>query len=530
MNDLIGKTIKEKYVIRHSLGDGGHGEVWLADDKTLQRQVAVKRLRSPDSSPQIDARFKQEAIIMATLNHPNIIPIFDMFEDDGRFYLVMEYCAAGSLKTFLYENGALPLEETVELGKSVARALQVMHGKGIIHRDVKPGNILLSQNGEGLTIKLTDFGIAHHSRGNQQLTQTGDVMGTPLYLAPEQITGRAVNKTDVYALGALLYGLLAGRHYLDLNGDSFENRRCILEETPLSVRDVRSDVPVWLDELIIGALSKTAGKRPSATQFYNRLQSQGASDYPSAPTPKIQDAPAAMALHRPWLQKGLIAAITWIVVAAAMILGYRAYKSGQPPLPPVAVPYQTAVTEEVLTTTVRSEYGAVNLRSAPALSAEVVGQLADGTAVTLQAHDESGDWFYLLSGEMAGWMYGDYLLPADGWEALPIAAPPAEPEQVVAVEEEIVEETAVQRTDTKPEPTPIPPEEEAVLLYVTDTAPAIGLRLRSGPSQDDPILAVLADETAVNLLTFSDDGDWAQVDALDETGWVYAAYLSDIAP
>ncbi len=416
VNDLIGKTLNKRYHIQKLLGDGGHGEVFLGQDQELQRLVALKRLRAPDSSAQLNARFRQEAHIMAKLAHPNIVPIFDVFEDEGRLYLVMEYSETGSLKDFLARHSALSLEEIIELGKSVARALQAAHDQSIIHRDVKPGNVLLKRNGEGYTIQLTDFSIAHQPHNDTQLTQTGDVLGTPLYLAPEQITSRAVTKTDIYALAVMLYLLLTGHHYLDLSGDEFDKRRRIIQEMPRPLIEVRPDVPEWLNALIMQALAKNPAERPSVAQFYTRLHTQGTADRLSPQTPKIQDISPAMQPRPLWLQKGLIAVTTWAVVALVLVLAYR-YQSGASPLAPV-VPYTPTEAAPVITTTVQSVSGVVNVRSAPDLAAAVVGQLADGTAVTLQAQDESGSWFYLTDGQLAGWMYADYLAPLTGEVAL----------------------------------------------------------------------------------------------------------------
>jgi serine/threonine protein kinase len=173
------QPLQERYQIRQTLGAGGYGEVFLAHDQQLERLVAVKRLRSPYFSPQINARFQQEALIMARIKHPHILAIYDVFESDGRLCLVMEYSETGSLKKFLEGNGRLTVTETVELGKSLASGLDAAHRQGIIHRDVKPGNVLLLPAGDGLLAKLADFGIAHSPNRDEELTQTGDLLGTP---------------------------------------------------------------------------------------------------------------------------------------------------------------------------------------------------------------------------------------------------------------------------------------------------------------------------------------------------------------
>ncbi|MEM7347558.1 MAG: serine/threonine-protein kinase, partial [Chloroflexota bacterium] len=246
MHKIIGKTLQERYQITREVGHGGYGTVFLAEDQQLQRQVAIKRLHQGLTQ----ARFRREALAMASLKHPHIIEIYDVFQEGDSLYQVMEYAEAGSLEALLSQTGyrqGMPVDEAVEIGKSLASALKDMHQRHIIHRDLKPSNVLLGNTKDGWVIKLADFGVAHLPLNGKSLTHTGDILGTLPYLAPEQIKGSSAQpKSDVYALGILLYRLLTNSHYLILDSDSHENRRRILEETARPVSEIRSDVPIWL--------------------------------------------------------------------------------------------------------------------------------------------------------------------------------------------------------------------------------------------------------------------------------------------
>jgi serine/threonine protein kinase len=205
-----------RYLLRSRLGGGAMGAVWLARDELLGRDVAVKQVLIPvGSDPEATAGHREAAMregrIAARLTHPHAVSVYDMVDDGGTPWLVMEYLPSRSLATVLAERGTLPVQQVAQIGAQVADALVATHAAGVVHRDVKPGNILLGEGprSDGL-VKITDFGISR-ARGDVSLTQTGVVKGTPAYLAPEVARGQEPNEaSDVFSLGATIYACLEG--------------------------------------------------------------------------------------------------------------------------------------------------------------------------------------------------------------------------------------------------------------------------------------------------------------------------------
>lgn len=214
MNSIIGQSLG-RYEIRERLGEGGMAVVYIAHDTRLERDVAVKVIRTEkltlETIGKALKRFEREAKALAKLTHPNIVPITDYGEHDGKPYLVMPYLPGGTLKQRL-KGKPMPWEDSVRLLIPIARALHYAHQQGIIHRDVKPSNILITQSGEPM---LTDFGIAKFLLDTEEtadLTGTGMGVGTPEYMSPEQFQGKGVDaRTDVYSLGVVLYEMITGR-------------------------------------------------------------------------------------------------------------------------------------------------------------------------------------------------------------------------------------------------------------------------------------------------------------------------------
>ncbi|GLZ43795.1 serine/threonine-protein kinase [Actinokineospora sp. NBRC 105648] len=203
------RLVSGRYRLIEPLGAGGMGEVWQAYDERLHRTVAVKLVRTPVGplAEEVTRQALREARIAARLQHPHAITVYDVAEDDGQPYLVMEYLPSTNLSAVLVERGTLPVEEAARVGADVAAALAAAHEAGIVHRDVKPGNILLGRDGP---VKITDFGISRLVE-DTTLTATGAVRGTPAYLAPEVARGeRATFAADVFSLGATLYTAVEG--------------------------------------------------------------------------------------------------------------------------------------------------------------------------------------------------------------------------------------------------------------------------------------------------------------------------------
>ena len=214
-----GRVLGNRYELVEPLARGGMATVWIADDPVLSRRVAVKVLRADLAADDATrTRFRNEAIAAARLNHPNIVATFDTGDDDGTAYIVMELVDGTNLRHLVDEHGTLPVRDVLRIGRQIADALDAAHRAGLVHRDVKPANVLVPSTERGGAVdgvpqgpvKVTDFGIAK-AAGADDLTRTGTVMGTARYLAPEQVNGRTADaRSDVYALGLLLYEMCVG--------------------------------------------------------------------------------------------------------------------------------------------------------------------------------------------------------------------------------------------------------------------------------------------------------------------------------
>jgi predicted Ser/Thr protein kinase len=255
---VIGDVLSGRYRVTRLLGRGGMSAVWLARDEVLDRDVAVKMLhiRRLESAEAVE-RFEREARTLASLAHPGIVTVIDRGDDHGRPFIVFEYVRGRDLRERIADEGRLPLLDALSIGEQIADALAYAHARGVIHRDVKPHNILLTPDGQP---KLTDFGIARVLE-QPGLTMEGRVLGTGDYLAPEQAAGEAIDaRADVYALGVLLYHALCG--HVPFHADGYVETARLHAQAPIpSVRDVRPDAPERLDEILQRALAKRPDDR-----------------------------------------------------------------------------------------------------------------------------------------------------------------------------------------------------------------------------------------------------------------------------
>src|SRR5205823_6272011 len=264
------EKIAGRYEVEELVGHGGMSSVYRAHDSLLERYVALKVLHEQyNEDDDFVERFKREARSVAQLQHPNIVTVIDRGEEDGRQYIVFEYIDGENLKELVIRKGRLELREALEIAREVARGLAFAHQNGLVHRDVKPQNVLL--NGDGRA-KVTDFGIAR-TVDVDGMTQTGTVLGTSNYIAPEQATGKRVDAhSDVYALGAVLYELLAGD--VPFPGDSFVAVAMKhVHEPPPDLLDVRRDVPPRVAAAVDRALAKDPEERfPTMDAFAAELE------------------------------------------------------------------------------------------------------------------------------------------------------------------------------------------------------------------------------------------------------------------
>jgi eukaryotic-like serine/threonine-protein kinase len=266
---VVGELIAGRYELEKLVGSGGMSNVFRAHDRLLERTVAIKILHEQYTRDEdYVERFRREARAVAQLAHPNIVTVIDRGEQDGRQYIVFEYIDGENLKE-LSARGPLDPHEAIRLALQVARALSFAHDRGLVHRDVKPQNVLLNDDGQA---KVTDFGIAR-SLDVHGVTQTGTVLGTSDYIAPEQARGQKVDpKTDIYSLGAVLYELLTGEvPYAGENFVAVAMRH--VNEPPPSVLDRRPDCPLRLDLAIQRAMAKDPEERyGSMEEFCTELE------------------------------------------------------------------------------------------------------------------------------------------------------------------------------------------------------------------------------------------------------------------
>lgn len=247
--------IAGRYSLAREIGRGGMGSVWLGQDTVLGRQVALKQIGLLPGIEDVDvARVRREARLAASLNHPNVVAVFDLVEEAGRHWLVMEYVEGVSLGRLVRDQGRLPVGETASVAIQAASGLAAAHAEGIVHRDVKPGNIMVTPDGE---VKLTDFGIAR-ADSDATLTQTGLLTGSPAYLAPEIASGHAASPaSDVWSLGATVYHALVGRPPYDVRENNVLGAlyRIVHEEPP------RTTTAGWLQPLLEGTMTKDPARR-----------------------------------------------------------------------------------------------------------------------------------------------------------------------------------------------------------------------------------------------------------------------------
>ncbi|MFL5951426.1 MAG: protein kinase domain-containing protein [Gaiellaceae bacterium] len=267
---MVGETIADRYELEELVGHGGMSSVYKARDSLLERHVALKVLHEQYSSDDdFVERFKREARSVAQLQHPNIVTVIDRGEEEGRQFIVFEYIDGENLKEHVVRKGRLEVRDALEIAIEVARGLAFAHDQGLIHRDVKPQNILL--NGDGRA-KVTDFGIAR-TVDVDGMTQTGTVLGTSNYIAPEQASGQPVDAhSDVYALGVVLYELLAGE--VPFPGETFVAvaMKHMHEPAP-NLLDVRGDVPLRVAAAVDRALEKDPEQRfPTMDAFAAELE------------------------------------------------------------------------------------------------------------------------------------------------------------------------------------------------------------------------------------------------------------------
>lgn len=255
--NMIGRVFNNRYQITERIGIGGMAEVYRAQDNVLGRLVAVKvMLPQYAADPNFTQRFKQEAAAAANLQSPYIVNVYDWGQDEGTYYIVMEFVRGSDLKTAIIERGAINQRKVAEIGAQVCQALSVAHGLDIIHRDIKPQNIMVQPDGN---VKVMDFGIARAK--NSVMTQTSSVLGTAHYISPEQAQGKDLTATsDIYSLGIVLYESATGRLPFD-GPDAVSVAMKQVNDLPVPPREINPDIDPSLEAIIMKAIAKNPAER-----------------------------------------------------------------------------------------------------------------------------------------------------------------------------------------------------------------------------------------------------------------------------
>jgi serine/threonine-protein kinase len=314
-----------RYEILEELGQGAMGRVYRARDPLIDRSVAIKTI--PIEALQregrgVEARFLREAQSAGRLSHPNIVTIYDVGEADGSAYIAMEFLTGTTLREVM-DKGPMPLDLALETAQQMTDALAFAHAHGVIHRDVKPANVMIS--GSQGRIKLTDFGIAHLA--NSDHTQAGEMIGSPRYMSPEQALGRELDgRSDMFSLGAVLYEMLTGHYAFDGDNLPMIVYR-VIHDTPAAAASLRPNLPPALCQLLDRLLSKDPATRPDAPATSEMLAALRAGAPSTAPASRRSFKPLA------------VFAVLGLFITATAIVLLRPAPVEPPPMPaPVPVP------------------------------------------------------------------------------------------------------------------------------------------------------------------------------------------------
>ncbi len=304
---LEGRRLTDRYVLQEELASGGMGGLWLARDEVLGRLVAVKVLHEHlAEDDQLLERFRLEAVAAARLSHPAVVRVFDTGIDEGTCFIVMELVEGTSVADMLADQGPLRPAEAARVVRGVLQALSHAHREGVIHRDVKPGNILVGRDG---IVKLADFGIAKTAFAGGDLTTTGNLLGTSRYLSPEQVTGGEIDaRSDIYAAGVVLYELLTGRPPFEAE-THIATATMRLTVDPAPPRSLRPGIPRALEAVVMKALAREADDRfQTADEMSAALERAAPAGESRPPVVREEHVPPRRSYR------------SWIVVPAVLLL------------------------------------------------------------------------------------------------------------------------------------------------------------------------------------------------------------------
>ncbi|MGO9456572.1 MAG: Stk1 family PASTA domain-containing Ser/Thr kinase [Acidimicrobiales bacterium] len=393
----VPRVFSNRYELTHLIARGGMAQVYRARDRLLDRPVAIKVL-FPELSVDraFVERFRREAQAAANLSHPNIVPVFDWGEDGGTYFIVMEFIDGQPLSAVLRATGPMPADRVADIGSHVAAALAYAHRHGVVHRDVKPGNVLITDDG---LVKVTDFGIARAVNTEESLTQTGAVMGTATYFSPEQAEGIGVDsRSDIYSLGVVLYEMVAGRPpFLGESPVAVASKH--VRDQPPALSELAPTVPADLEAVIMKAMAKSpdrryasaddlradllrfADHRPvSASNLVATTAAAAAATSAMEPVGSTRAVPVAPEDEVPPEEEGsrtawLVALLIVLAVALGIIAYFLVSELGNSSFAMPNVVHQPVATA----TTVLQEKGLVVEPSVDRTSAEAKGTVLDST-------------------------------------------------------------------------------------------------------------------------------------------------------
>jgi serine/threonine-protein kinase len=272
---MVGQNIG-KYRVLDRVGRGGMGTVYRAIDETLHREVAIKVLNAELNDDAVARRFRAEAVTVARLNHPGIATVYELFQHEGEWLMVMEFVRGETLEQLVARKGVVPVPEAAELCMQVLGALAHAHSLGVVHRDLKPANLMATESG---TVKIMDFGIARVA-GTEHLTSAGFMMGTPAYMAPEQVLGQDIDaRTDLFAMGVVLYYLTTAK--LPFKGETpIQMAQSRIHDQPTPVHQVRPELPPWLGQALNTVLQREPAQRFQTAPIFREALRRGLANLP----------------------------------------------------------------------------------------------------------------------------------------------------------------------------------------------------------------------------------------------------------
>ena len=437
--DSATRLLAGRYLLERLLGRGGMAMVYAGRDRRLDRQVAIKIVPVAVTEPVGRARFMREARSAAGLSHPNAVAVFDAGEADGYLYIVMELVEGRSLGDVLAEAGPLEPAQATAIAASVLAALGQAHDAGIVHRDVKPSNIMLSYDG---TVKLLDFGIARRLDDlAAEVTVAGEIVGTPTYLTPEQLEGRATTPaTDVYAVGVVLFEMLAG--VPPFNGGSPAATAFAHVNAPVpDVRSLRPDVPAWLAVTVRKAMAKDPAQRYGGAAAMQAALTEGSGDATAVLRPSTQEPTQVLApggydrRRRPWWLAGVAAlAVAGLVVWNVGTGLFSFITSGDPPEQRSASASPTSTSIAVTTTATPTTIAGViaALQANPEAYGQQHTTAIVDELVNIEQGDAAAERAASLLDQVAAWVDNAEVTPATLALLEPVLTPliDTQPEEV----------------------------------------------------------------------------------------------------